>query len=158
MARLSSGDEVDIRQATIADLDALVLLFDGYRQFYKQPSDTDAARRFLTDRFRHQQSIIFLAQADGKDLGFTQLYPSFSSVSMARTFILNDLFVVSDARGMGVGKSLLKAACDYAARSGAIRLSLSTNVDNTAAQTLYEQQGWNRDRQFLSYHIAAGIS
>jgi len=143
---------MEIRQATIADLDMLVLLFDGYRQFYKQPSDTEAARRFLADRFNHQQSIIFLALKDGKALGFTQLYPSFSSVSMARTFILNDLFVVPQARGMGVGKSLLKTARDYAARIGAVRLSLSTSIDNSAAQTLYEQQGWARDRQFLVYN------
>jgi len=87
-----------------------------------------------------------------KALGFTQLYPSFSSVSMARTFILNDLFVVPQARGMGVGKSLLKTARDYAARIGAVRLSLSTSIDNSAAQTLYEQQGWARDRQFLVYN------
>ena len=146
---------MDIRQATIADLDALVPLFDGYRQFYQQPSDADAARRFLAERFDHQQSIIFLALKDGKELGFTQLYPSFSSVSMARTFILNDLFVVPQARGMGVGKSLLKTARDYAARIGAVRLSLSTNVSNSAAQALYEQQGWVRDRQFVSYNAPA---
>jgi GNAT superfamily N-acetyltransferase len=146
---------VDIRQATIADLDRLVPLFDGYRQFYQQPSDTRAARRFLADRFDHQQSIIFLALKDGKELGFTQLYPSFSSVSMARTFILNDLFVVPEARGMGVGKSLLKTARDYAADIGAVRLSLSTNVSNSAAQLLYEQQGWVRDQQFVSYNAPA---
>src|SRR5689334_3098393 len=104
------GAGMDIRQATIADLDALAPLVDGYRQFYKQPSDPDAARRFLADRFHHRQSVIFLAAVDGKAAGFTQLYPSFSSISMARTFILNDLFVTPEARGLGVGKGLLKAA------------------------------------------------
>ena len=74
---------------------------------------------------------------------------------MARTFILNDLYVVPEARGLGVGKSLLKAAREYGEKVGAVRLSLSTAADNAAAQALYEQQGWARDRQFLSYAIAA---
>jgi len=146
---------VDIVQATIADLDALVPLFDGYRQFYKGASDTEAARRFLADRFTHQQSIIFLARTGGKDVGFTQLFPSFTSVGMARIFILNDLYVVPDARGQGVGKALLQAARHYAEGAGAVRLTLSTATENTTAQALYEQQGWVRDRQFLTYTITA---
>ena len=153
----NSGDWVDIRQATIADLDALVPLFDGYRQFYKASCDLDAARRFLADRFHHQQSVVFLAEADGKAVGFTQLYPSFTSLGMARTFILNDLFVAPEARGLGVGKALLAAARDYAAKDGALRLSLVTGHDNHAAQALYEQQGWV-DGKFRTYTIAAGAA
>jgi GNAT superfamily N-acetyltransferase len=147
------GTFVNIRQATIADLDALVPLFDAYRQFYKAASDTDAARRFLADRFHRQESIVFLAEANGEALGFTQIYPSFSSHGMARTFILNDLFVAPGARGLGLGKALLKTARDYAYANGAARLSLSTTPDNVAAQTLYEKQGW--ERGFLTYTIAA---
>ena len=144
---------MNIRQATIADLDALVPLFDGYRQFYKQPSNPEAARAFLADRFHHQQSVIFLAEAEGKALGFTQLYPTFSSISMARSIILNDLFVAPEARGLGVGKALLQTARDHAASNGIARLSLSTSHDNKAAQALYEQQGWACG--FLTYTIAA---
>ena len=74
------------RQATIADLDQLVPLFDAYRQFYGQQTDAEAARRFLSARFKNNQSLIFLAiSASGDAVGFVQLFPSFSSVSMMRT-------------------------------------------------------------------------
>ena len=58
--------------------------------------------------------------------GFTQLYPTFSSVSAALILTLNDLFVGQAARRLGVGKSLLTAAADYGKANGAVRLSPRT--------------------------------
>jgi GNAT superfamily N-acetyltransferase len=144
---------VEVRQATVEDLDLLAPLFDGYRQFYRQASDQDGARRFLRDRFEHNQSVIFLALADGVACGFTQLYPSFSSTGMARIFVLNDLFVVPVGRGRGTGRALLEAAAAYGRRVGALRLGLSTEVNNTTAQRLYEGMGWKRDTAFYSYQL-----
>ena len=51
----------------------------------------------------------------------------------------------------GVGARLLRAARDHATKSGAVRLALSTAVTNTAAQALYERDGWRRDTAFLHY-------
>ncbi|MCJ2185509.1 GNAT family N-acetyltransferase [Novosphingobium beihaiensis] len=145
---------MNVRLASVWDIDLLVPLFDAYRQFYKQPSDIGAARSFLKERFEHQQSIILMAIEDGEALGFTQLYPAFSSTRLARTLILNDLFVASDARKRGVGRALLDAARDYGNRIGAVRLSLSTAIGNTTAQRVYEDAGWTRDEQFYAYGIA----
>ena len=145
---------ITIRQAVLADLDAVVTLFDGYRQFYGQASDEAAAKAFLQARFEHGQSVVLLAESKGQAVGFTQLYPSFSSVSMARVFVLNDLFVVPTARRMGVGEALLNAAADHARQLGAVRLSLTTNVQNLPAQSLYESMGWERDQKFYAYHLA----
>lgn len=146
---------VNVRQATVDDLDLIVPLFDAYRQFYRQPSDAEGARRFLLKRFEHNQSVIFLAldDGDGDAIGFTQLYPSFSSASIARIFILNDLFVAPDARGRGVGSALLDAAAGYGRRVGAIRLALSTELSNTTAQAVYEKMGWQRDNVFCVYQL-----
>ena len=144
---------VEIRQATVGDLDLLVPLFDAYRQFYRQPSEPERARRFLLDRFGHNQSIIFLAFADAAAIGFTQLYPSFSSGALARIFILNDLFVTPEARRRGAGIALLQAAAEYGRRVGALRLTLSTEVTNTTAQSLYESVGWKRDNVFCTYQL-----
>jgi GNAT superfamily N-acetyltransferase len=143
-----------VRQATIADLDNLIPLFDAYRQFYRQPSDPERARRFLLGRFEHNQSVIFIAFEDGAAIGFTQLYPSFSSVGMARIFILNDLFVSPETRRRGVGAALLHAAAEYGRRLAAIRLVLSTEVINANAQSLYEKTGWKRDTVFCVYQLA----
>ncbi len=145
---------VTTRQAVLADLDVLAGLFDGYRQFYGQRSDLLAAANFLRTRFEHGQSVVILAESQGQVVGFAQLYPSFSSVSMARIFVLNDLYVVPAARRWGVGKALLKAASAHAQQLGAVRLSLNTDVQNLPAQALYESMGWERDQKYHAYHLA----
>ena len=97
--------------------------------------------------------MIFLA-FDGADaVGFTQLYPGFSSVSMARTFLLNDLYVVSSHRRHRVGSLLLEAAVAHAKAEQAVRMSLATHVVNTTAQAVYEGQGWEREKAFLTYNF-----
>ncbi len=142
-----------IRQAVLTDLATLAPLFDGYRQFYGRDSDLGAAQDFLRARFEHGQSVLFLALDGDTPLGFAQLYPSFSSVSLARVFVLNDLYVVEAARQRGVATGLLNAAADFARQLGAVRLSLSTALTNTAAQAVYAHAGWKRDEQFLVYHL-----
>lgn len=145
---------VEVRQATIFDLEWIVPLFDAYRQFYRRPSDPDLARRFLLERFQHNESIIFLAvKGGGEAVGFTQLYPSFSSVSMARILVLNDLFVSPAARRMNVGALLLGAAARFGREAGAVRLTLSTEITNLSAQALYEREGWKRQTEFYSYDL-----
>ncbi len=143
-----------IRQATILDLDTLAPLFDGYRQFYGQPADLARAHDFLAERVHHHESLILLARDEhGEGLGFTQLYPLFSSVRTVRTWLLNDLFVVASARRQGMAAGLLDAAAEQARALGAASLSLSTALDNAPAQALYESKGWQRDRQFCEYSL-----
>jgi ribosomal protein S18 acetylase RimI-like enzyme len=142
-----------IHQATIQDLDRLAPLFDGYRQFYGQKSDVAAARAFLLERFRHSESIIFVASRDGVAIGFTQLYPSFSSISMQRIYVLSDLYVVSHARKVGAGRLLLEAAVQFGRSAGAVQLTLETATTNITAQRLYESSGWQRDTEFYVYQI-----
>ena len=146
-----------IRQATLDDAEQLVPLFDAYRQFYGRTSDVAAARTFLLARFANRESTLFIAHQGEMAIGFAQLYPSFSSVSLARIFILNDLFVQEQARRTGVASSLLSAAATFAVSLGAVRLSLSTALTNDAAQALYRSAGWNRDQQFSVYHLALSV-
>lgn len=106
---------MQINQVTIHELDELVTLFDNYRLFYQQPSDVEAAKIFLRERIEKNESVIFLAKDDsGNALGFTQLYPTFSSVRMVREWILNDLFVADNARKLGVADALMQAAETFA--------------------------------------------
>ena len=143
-----------VRQATIADLDQLTPLFDAYRQFYRKASDLNLARRFLLERIERNQSTIFLATSpDGPAVGFTQLFPSFSSASAAPILILNDLYVQPEARRAKVGSLLLAAAAGFARAVGAVRLTLSTEITNEGAQALYESQGWERQTDFFVYTL-----
>jgi GNAT superfamily N-acetyltransferase len=145
---------ITVWQATILDLDRVAPLFDLYRQFYRKPPDLDLARRFLRDRFEHNQSIIFLANhEDGTAVGFSQLFPSFSSASAARILILNDLFVAPEVRRRGVGSKLLSAAADFGRAIGAVRLTLSTEITNEPAQALYKRAEWKRETDVYVYNF-----
>jgi len=149
---------MEICKASIDDLQTLIPLFDGYRQFYKQPTDPHGAGRFLQERLARQDSIIFLAKdSRGNGLGFTQLYPSFSSVSMQRTYILNDLFVSGNDRGMGVATALMNHAKEFAIEEGAKGLTLETAIDNPA-QKLYERLDWKKDVEVFHYTWTAPIA
>jgi len=144
-----------VRQATVHDLDTVAPLFDAYRQFYRQPPDLERAREFLAERFRHHESVVFLAfDRTGVAIGFTQLYPLFSSVSANRKYLLNDLYVVATARRSGAARQLIETATAFARANGAASMSLSTAVDNAPAQRLYESLGWARDTGFYEYNLA----
>lgn len=148
-----TSPQLNVRRATLADLDALVPLFDAYRQFYRQLSQPERARSFLSERIGQNQSVVFLACQDTTAIGFTQLYPSFSSASMAPIFVLNDLFVDPQARCRGAATALLHAAAAHSRSAGAVRLVLSTELTNTPAQSLYEKLGWKRDSVFCVYQL-----
>jgi GNAT superfamily N-acetyltransferase len=146
--------DITIVRSGIKDLDDLAPLFDGYRQFYGQRSNLAAAREFLRERIERDESVIYAAYTGAREAaGFTQLYPSFSSVSLKPLWILNDLFVRSDIRRGGVGRALLERARRHAVETGAKGLVLNTAVTNKAAQTLYESCGWQRDDEFFQYHL-----
>lgn len=141
-----------IIKATIDHLDDLIPLFDGYRVFYEQQSDQERAKTFLEERIINNESTIFMAYIDGKAVGFTQLYPIFSSVATQRMLLLNDLYVDSNYRGKGVGKALIDAAKALCKQQHYKGLSLETAKDNPAQQ-LYEREGFTQDG-YLHYYWA----
>src|SRR5690606_8090180 len=114
--------------------------------FYAQPSDPVRARDFLAARLGNSESAVLLAERGRSAIGFTQLYPIFSSVRTARTWLLNDLFVVDGARRTGVARALLDAAAGFAREQGAAGVMLETTSDNAPARALYRAAGWNEDQ------------
>jgi ribosomal protein S18 acetylase RimI-like enzyme len=146
--------EVEIVQATPADVGTVAPLFDAYRQFYNKPSNQEAARRFLFARLSKGESVMFVALRDRGAVGFVHLYPVFSSTNLTRQWILNDLYVTSAARQQGVGHALMNRAQQFAEATQADGLTLETATDNHAAQRLYERLGWKRDEQFYRYFLA----
>lgn len=144
---------MQIIRAGIPHLHLVAPLFDQYRQFYGQPGDLAAASTYLAQRMDRNESVILLAILRDRPVGFTQLYPSFSSVSMKRVWILNDLFVDSSARRLGVAEALMGQARDLAVQTHAKALELATAVSNVAAQRLYERLGYQRDTEFLHYSL-----
>jgi len=133
-----------IVQAEAKHLDDLAPLFDGYRVFYKQQSNVAAAKAFLKDRLTNKDSVIYMAYLDEKAVGFTQLYPLFSSVSMETMYLLNDLYIDSTLRSRGIGQLLIQAAKEFCITNNYKGLAIQTAQDNKA-QELYERVGFVKD-------------
>ena len=144
-------NKIQIIRATLDHIEIITPLFDDYRQFYGQSTDLEGARHFLSQRLQQNQSILLLALQGTNGIGFTQLYPAFSSVAMRPIWILNDLFVAESARHRRVATRLIEEAKRLAAESNVARLVLATAADNRPAQSLYEKLGWVRDRAFIHY-------
>ena len=133
-----------ITRAKLQDLNDLALLFDDYRIFYKQESNIEAVKRFLKQRMVKNDSIIYMAYDNDEAIGFTQLYPLFSSVSMKPIYMLNDLFVNSKYRGQGIGEALINRAKRLCQSENNKGLAIQTAFDNPA-QELYERLGFVKD-------------
>lgn len=133
-----------IIKANIDQIEDLVPLFNGYRLFYKQPSDLEGARQFLIERFKNKDAVIFMAYINDKAIGFTQLYPLYSSVSMQPMYLLNDLFVATNYRGKGVGEALIEKSKQHCITENNKGLAIQTAYDNKA-QHLYERLGFKKD-------------
>jgi GNAT superfamily N-acetyltransferase len=138
-----------IRPAKKKDMDQLAVLFDRYRIFYKQQSDIKGAKIFLKKRMKRKESVILVAEENKELVGFTQLYPIFTSVGMQRTWLLNDLFVSETARGRGAATALLIAAKDFGKKTNSKWLLLQTQTDNFTAQKVYEKNGWIKESDFF---------
>ncbi len=143
-----------VRQADLSDAESLKHMFDGYRVFYEQKSDPVSAGTFMSERLENGDSTIFIAvDENGRGLGFTQLYPLFSSVRMRRIWLLNDLFVEAAARRRGVAHELMLHAQEWVRGQGGAGLELATAIDNDSAKSVYHDLGWKLDTEFHHYSI-----
>ena len=138
-----------VRRAKKKDLEQLSILFDKYRIFYKQESDMATSKLFLKKRMKREESVILVAEERDELIGFTQLFPIFSSVSMKRTWLLNDLYVNERSRGIGAATALLNAAKKFGKETNSKWLLLQTASDNFTAQKVYEKNGWIKETDFF---------
>jgi ribosomal protein S18 acetylase RimI-like enzyme len=154
---------MEIKRISHSESHLVTELFNSYRIFYKQASDLPLAERFIQARLEANESVIFVALVQDKNttlpVGFTQLYPCYSSRRAVKNWILNDLFVDPTFRKQGIGEQLIKTAMTFAKSTGASTLELSTAADNDTAQRLYETIGFVKqkpDSEFYSYKIDVG--
>lgn len=142
---------VEVKRASINDIEQLASMFNEYRQFYRQPDDLAGCKEFLSARISSDESVAFIAFIEQQPSGFIHLYPGFSSVYMKPLWTMNDLYVRSSARRQGVGFALLDKAKAMALETGAILVKLSTEQRNIAAQKVYESKGYRKDTTFTHY-------
>lgn len=141
-----------IRFATLQDLESLTLIFEKYRDFYKKQGDYEGAKSFLKERISNNESVIYIAEADGKTIGFTQLYPLFSSTRMKKLWLLNDLYVEEEYRQKGISIALIDKAKELCRETGACQLSLETSKTNMVGNNLYPKTDFQLDTEANFYY------
>lgn len=148
---------MEIIKITLDQLHLVVALFNQYRIFYRQTSNLNLAHQFLKERLQNNESHIFVALAEKDNqkipVGFTQLYPLYSSVNATKNWILNDLFVHPDYRNKSAGLLLVQAALQFAKATHATFVQLETAVDNTTAKKLYERIGFEAQKPDTTYIV-----
>jgi GNAT superfamily N-acetyltransferase len=143
---------IEVKKVTISHLQELASLFDGYRVFYKKPSDVDAAKKFLRERIAKNESEIFVSVSGTTMTGFTQLYPLFSSTRMKKLWLLNDLFVSEKFRGQGFSIALMERAKELCRESSACGFMLETAKNNMIGNQLYQKLGLELDTEHNIYN------
>ena len=144
---------MEVIQATELHTNEVAVLFDAYRSFYDQAPDFKGALAFISERIKQKDSLIFLALEGEEIIGFTQLYPIFTSVGMKRGWLLNDLYVLEEHRGKGAGSALIDAAAAHGRKTNAAWVMLQTYVANREAQALYEAKGFKKDTNSYYYYL-----
>lgn len=133
------GDESQVQR--------LLPLMREYCDFY-HASPADAAllalSRTLAADHVHE-GVQLLATAGGVDVGFATLYWSWETTISSRVGVMNDLYVVSSSRGLGVSSALMRACVSRCRERGATRMIWQTAPDNLRAQAVYDHAGATRE-------------
>ena len=144
-----------IEQCNTSHLPKLAAIFDAYRVHFGQPSDLNLSSIFLNDRITKNQAVIFVAieEESGNFMGFTLLYPMFSSLKVNSTWTLNDMFISEKYRKFGVATRLLERVKAFGIETNAEWITLKTGTDNVKAQALYEKFGFKKDDGHFYYYL-----
>ena len=144
-----------IREATEADLPALMPLLRGYCEFYESDPPDEGLEAMARDVIAAPEERAFLLVAtdeDGEVVGFALNQWKWSSLVGARVVTLDDLFVAEPARGAGHADALIAAVADVARAKGAPQIHWFTMPDNKRAHTVYDRVGGTAET-LLEYEL-----
>ena len=145
-----------ITRATPGDAAAVAPLFDAYRAFFTGGNRLDESRRFLEERLVRDESVIFLARDGHEAVGFTQLYPLWSSWYCGRIWFLSDLYVKEGARKRGIGRQLVERVIEHARETHAASVMVELPRREPHLEEFYRRLGFGRDEVFeLARYVGA---
>lgn len=135
---------VTIRRVVDADFERWLPLWEGYNRFYGRSGPTAlpaATTRTTWSRFLDDEEPVHavVAESQGALLGLAHYLFHRSTTRVEPTCYLQDLYVEGDARGLGVGASLITAVHACARDAGAARLYWQTHETNVVARALYDK-------------------
>jgi GNAT superfamily N-acetyltransferase len=133
-----------IRPVQPADFPQWKPLWDSYNAFYGRKDATalpDEVTRMTWSRFFDAYEPVhgLVAEQAGQLLGLVHFIYHRSTISIAPTCYLQDLFTLESARGKGVGRALIQRVCELAKEAGSARVYWLTHVTNETAMKLYDR-------------------
>lgn len=157
----SPGNIAAVRRHSIArvgsaDLSDLLPLMRGYCDFYEaSPSDErlQALSTALISDPKREGIQLLGRDEHGRAIGFATVFWTWSTTDAARLGVMNDLFVLEEARGGGLAQQLIEACREECARRGAFRLAWQTAPQNVRAQALYDRVGGTRE-SWIDYWLS----
>lgn len=138
------SNEFLIRPAQPADFPQWKNLWDGYNAFYGREGATalpDAITNRTWSRFfdAYEPMHALVAEHAGQLLGLVHFIFHRTTISIAPTCYLQDLFTLESARGKGVGRALIQQVYERAKQAGSSRVYWLTHETNTTAIELYDK-------------------
>jgi len=146
-----------IRPATPEDYPQWLPLWDGYNEFYGRHDQTalpeETTQTTWTRFFDPNEPMhCIVAELDGELVGLVHYIFHRTTISIAPTCYLQDLFTKESARGKGVGRNLIQAVYEQAKQAGSARVYWLTHETNHTAMKLYNQMA--EKSGFLVYRKA----
>ncbi len=152
--RAAVAGELSTEPIRAEQMGTLLPLIAAYQRFYRVEEVDEERNRAFFARFiaPSEDGMLLGAWREGELLGYACLYWSFTSLVPGETALMNDLYVVAESRGEGVGRALIEASAAAGRERGAQRLEWVTAADNKTAQRLYDSTGAERS-EWVEYEL-----
>ena len=161
MPQSGISTEFFIRRAERADAPALLGLIVALAEFEKlPPPDAAAQARLIEHGFGASPRYeAYLAEVDGAvgPVGYAFVFETYSTFLARPTLYLEDLFVLPEYRGQGVGGGLLRHCVGLAHARGCGRMEWTCLDWNTRAQAVYEKMGAKRMSEWYLYRMTGDV-
>ena len=136
--------QITIRNASQADFDGWLPLWLAYNEFYGRSGETalaDNVTAFTWARFHDpgEPMQCMIAESEGRLIGIVHFIFHRTTISIAPTCYLQDLYTLTSERGRGVGGKLIEAVYEQARLAGSARVYWLTHESNLIAMKLYDQ-------------------
>jgi len=144
-----------IRPGELEDVPLIAELIRGLARYEKLEHDVVMTEEKLTAGLfgEHRYAETLIAENDGEPVGFALFFHNFSTFLAQPGIYLEDLFVVPEQRGRGVGRALLERLARVAVDRGCGRLEWAVLDWNRDAITFYERLGANANSDWTVYRL-----
>jgi len=143
------------RFATAADVETILCFIKGLAAFENEPDAVKATTAdLLRDGFAGQPKFeVLFAEIGNEPVGFALFFPTYSTWEGRAGIHLEDLFVLEQWRGHGVGRRLIAELAKIAVARGCARLELSVLTWNPARE-FYRRLGITHQKEWLPYRVS----